>query len=842
MKNTPKNINESLSEFLANEGHSIQSPSDQTTGWSVAESKNDSKDMTDHIIKDIKGDFWIDILDPDTEAFVAKPGDSITFKDDEGVLHSGTITTQVSPTENLIYKVEVATMDLDETTNEHHMSTREDKINYILQNQRADKYEPWTVEMLGYLADVDLDKVYAAVESEAKKLQEIEDSKVDCPYCNGTGEDDYSNCCGAKMSGLAKDYGICPECREHTSTNCQMCDGTGKVDADEVETKLQEADKSTLARLQGFVVQALSTYIPDHLFLVELLPTSIKISIDHSADPAGVTAAKELIKGDDRLTTTWSPLGYAAIVEPKSSELKFKPDLPVVGNRPTDEIPTPNSAPNTDLDEVFGNILKGMDDKGHRPSDETPKPVEPVKENASTQDVGLIVVGSSQLDNVAIGKFVEQGPYHAEWNAREHYWFFPEAEETIDALEMELDKEFAARGINARFEGQFEEVVNSSNNNPTDYDSMSDTELMIHAHTIGAEECIVKDLEGGLANRDEIIGLLKADDQINEIFDTLGHEDNDVNNDGKVDSTDDYLKHRRSVISRNIGEQNVDIQNFNSPDNNPTFSEGVTNSQKKKARAALSAHLADANWQNDDKAVKNINKQREKIMKATSYKVLVNILGDFGYRDEEIAKILGKEKTVKEGATLIKEYLVKEGSVISDVFGLNLFEDMTNEDYTFADRVAEWKSQGFDTSPAEAVYSKYRPIAQKFESLIDLMGNRRLTHGEAELLDQTWYDGSDAYDTPESFADYMPEVYDSQITALKPVMSYDILNEKLGPAEKFATVEKTKKGFTYVVAYPNPTSHETEEGLYAWEAKDNANRAVYFAKDEKEAKSQLKTL
>lgn len=37
-------------------------------------------------------------------------------------------------------------------------------------------------------------------------------------------------------------------------------------------------------------------------------------------------------------------------------------------------------------------------------------------------------------------------------------------------------------------------------------------------------------------------------------LDPVGHEDSDINNDGKVDNSDDYLKHRRDVISKEINE------------------------------------------------------------------------------------------------------------------------------------------------------------------------------------------------------------------------------------------------------------------------------------------------
>jgi hypothetical protein len=39
-----------------------------------------------------------------------------------------------------------------------------------------------------------------------------------------------------------------------------------------------------------------------------------------------------------------------------------------------------------------------------------------------------------------------------------------------------------------------------------------------------------------------------------ENLDPVGQEDDDINNDGRVDSTDKYLKNRRQVVSKNIGE------------------------------------------------------------------------------------------------------------------------------------------------------------------------------------------------------------------------------------------------------------------------------------------------
>jgi hypothetical protein len=45
---------------------------------------------------------------------------------------------------------------------------------------------------------------------------------------------------------------------------------------------------------------------------------------------------------------------------------------------------------------------------------------------------------------------------------------------------------------------------------------------------------------------------------ISEKMDPVGQEDDDINNDGKVDKTDKYLKNKRDAISKNIKEDNVD--------------------------------------------------------------------------------------------------------------------------------------------------------------------------------------------------------------------------------------------------------------------------------------------
>jgi hypothetical protein len=69
---------------------------------------------------------------------------------------------------------------------------------------------------------------------------------------------------------------------------------------------------------------------------------------------------------------------------------------------------------------------------------------------------GLMVFGRTTSDNNAIADMIDNSDFQAEWNAREGYWLFPEDESTYDELELELEREFNERGINARFEGIFE--------------------------------------------------------------------------------------------------------------------------------------------------------------------------------------------------------------------------------------------------------------------------------------------------------------------------------------------------------------------------------------------------
>ena len=42
--------------------------------------------------------------------------------------------------------------------------------------------------------------------------------------------------------------------------------------------------------------------------------------------------------------------------------------------------------------------------------------------------------------------------------------------------------------------------------------------------------------------------------KLSELLDKVGQEDDDINNDGKVNNTDNYLRNRRKAIAKNIKE------------------------------------------------------------------------------------------------------------------------------------------------------------------------------------------------------------------------------------------------------------------------------------------------
>jgi len=112
---------------------------------------------------------------------------------------------------------------------------------------------------------------------------------------------------------------------------------------------------------------------------------------------------------------------------------------------------------------------KGLNEYGENEFNRSPemysKGKSPRDGSNDFEGVGLIVTGRTQIDNNEISDMLDETDYYGIFNIRGNYWFFPEDEETLDGLERELTEEFNERGINARFEAQFDKYDIYENKN-----------------------------------------------------------------------------------------------------------------------------------------------------------------------------------------------------------------------------------------------------------------------------------------------------------------------------------------------------------------------------------------
>lgn len=76
-------------------------------------------------------------------------------------------------------------------------------------------------------------------------------------------------------------------------------------------------------------------------------------------------------------------------------------------------------------------------------------------ENLNTE-TGLQITGSTQIDNQKIGDILDNLGLENEWMARDGYWLVKCNEEDYDATELNIQREFDNDGVNAKFEGIFE--------------------------------------------------------------------------------------------------------------------------------------------------------------------------------------------------------------------------------------------------------------------------------------------------------------------------------------------------------------------------------------------------
>ena len=72
------------------------------------------------------------------------------------------------------------------------------------------------------------------------------------------------------------------------------------------------------------------------------------------------------------------------------------------------------------------------------------------------------------------------------------------------------------------------------------------------------KEIIKEEYEAAMARTDEGHGAFGIANRDEEELDPVGKEDDDINNDRKVDSTDKYLKNRRKAIGKAMNKESLD--------------------------------------------------------------------------------------------------------------------------------------------------------------------------------------------------------------------------------------------------------------------------------------------
>jgi len=142
---------------------------------------------------------------------------------------------------------------------------------------------------------------------------------------------------------------------------------------------------------------------------------------------------------------------------------------------------------------------------------------------------------------------------------------------------------------------------------------------------------------------------------LSEKMDPVGKEDGDINNDGKKDKTDDYLKNKRDAISKAVGKKSVKEDDDDAPDDDDVAKKAAK-SAKKKAKGVKGIEKEIAAKKDEKKALKAkidplIAKFKDKSLDKDSY---MKKVGDTPKRikalNDEIAKL---EKDLD--AALVKE-------------------------------------------------------------------------------------------------------------------------------------------------------------------------------------------
>ena len=135
---------------------------------------------------------------------------------------------------------------------------------------------------------------------------------------------------------------------------------------------------------------------------------------------------------------------------------------------------------------------------------------------------------------------------------------------------------------------------------------------------------------------------------------------------------------------------------------------------------------------------------------------------------------------VPNESTELNEYIVRSGDDIMSVMSLNLFSDLIGQG-----NLSDYDEEFANSPEWQAVVAKWAPKAEYLQQEIAKYQStgRKLRDAEADALDATAYDGSDAYENANLAAEYLPKVYNKQASAIVRLLKDGYANPPTGMHE-----------------------------------------------------------
>ncbi len=132
---------------------------------------------------------------------------------------------------------------------------------------------------------------------------------------------------------------------------------------------------------------------------------------------------------------------------------------------------------------------------------------------------------------------------------------------------------------------------------------------------------------------------------------------------------------------------------------------------------------------------------------------------------------MNEMRKLMEAVEQLDEYLVREGESIETLLRLNVFGDMGfgDDPELFSDD----PDNGVEMSEAwaEVIYDNQPEAEERYLQIKGEAENgRKLTNAEARVAENTWYDGSDAYQSEEEAAEHLPGVYANQLNVVENIL------------------------------------------------------------------------